>query len=209
MGMMPNPVTGAAGVAFISGKANFSIPNPLVIAHEIGHNLSLQHAPCGPVDGPDPSFPYHDGSVGTWGYDFRDGGALVHASTPDLMSYCGPQWISDYNFTNSLRYRLFNEGVPAATATAATQSLLLWGGIGADTIPVLEPAFVVNAAARTPRLRRRIPGSRTHLRWWPTLLPQLHIARGGRWRRQFQLCLRPAGAIRMGRESGENHPNRP
>ena len=150
MGMMPNPVTGAAGVAFVSGKANFSIPDPFVIAHEIGHNLSLQHAPCGPVDGPDPSFPYHDGSVGTWGYDFRDGGALVHASTPDLMSYCGPQWISDYNFTNALRYRLFDEGVPAAAATAATKSLLLWGGIGADTIPFLEPAFVVTAAPALP-----------------------------------------------------------
>ena len=150
MGMMPNPVTGAAGVAFVSGKANFSIPDPFVIAHEIGHNLSLQHAPCGPVDGPDPSFPYHDGSVGTWGYDFRDGGALVHASTPDLMSYCGPQWISDYNFTNALRYRLFDEGVPAAAATAVTKSLLLWGGIGADTVPVLEPAFVVNAPPALP-----------------------------------------------------------
>ena len=125
------------------------------------------------------------------------------------MSYCGPQWISDYSFTNALRYRLFDEGVPAAAATAATKSLLLWGGIGADTIPFLEPVFVVSAPPALPDSVGEYRASRTHVRWWPTLLAQLHNARGGRWRRQFQLCLRPAGAVRMGRESGENHPHRP
>ena len=47
-----------------------------------------------------------------WGYDFRDGGGLVHPSRPDLMSYCWPQWVGDYHFTNALRYRLVVEGPP-------------------------------------------------------------------------------------------------
>ena len=64
------------------------------------------------------------------------------------MSYCSPLWISDYSFTNALRYRLFDEGPPAAAAVAATtRSLLLWGGVGADSVPFLEPAFLVDAPA--------------------------------------------------------------
>ena len=152
MGMMPEPVTGAAGVAFIASRVSFSIPSPTTIGHEFGHNMSLFHAPCGGARGPDPSYPHPDGSTGAWGYDFRDGGSLVHPSTGrDLMSYCSPRWISDYSFTNALRYRLFDEGPPAAAAVAATtRSLLLWGGVGADSVPFLEPAFLVDAPAALP-----------------------------------------------------------
>ena len=152
MGMMPEPVTGAAGVAFIATRVSFSIPSPTTIGHEFGHNMSLFHAPCGGADSPDPSYPHPDGSTGAWGYDFRDGGSLVHPSIGrDLMSYCSPRWISDYSFTNALRYRLFDEGPPAAAAVAATtRSLLLWGGVGADSVPFLEPAFLVDAPAALP-----------------------------------------------------------
>ena len=152
MGMMPEPVTGAAGAAFIATRVSFSIPSPTTIGHEFGHNMSLFHAPCGGAGSPDPSYPHPDGSTGAWGYDFRDGGSLVHPSTGrDLMSYCSPRWISDYSFTNALRYRLFDEGPPAAAAVAATtRSLLLWGGVGADSVPFLEPAFLVDAPAALP-----------------------------------------------------------
>ena len=152
MGMMPEPVTGVAGVAFIASRVSFSIPSPTTIGHEFGHNMSLFHAPCGGAGDPDPSYPHPDGSTGAWGYDFRDGGSLVHPSTGrDLMSYCSPRWISDYSFTNALRYRLFDEGPPAAAAVAAaTRSLLLWGGVGADSVPFLEPAFLVDAPAALP-----------------------------------------------------------
>ncbi len=43
------------------GKA--SMPE---VAHEVGHNLDLRHAPCGGAGGPDPTFPYPDGSIGMW-----------------------------------------------------------------------------------------------------------------------------------------------
>ena len=114
--------------------------------------MSLYHAPCGEAGGPDPSYPYPDGSIGAWGYDFRDGGSLVHPRTGrDLMSYCNPRWISDYSFSNALRYRLFDEGSPAAAVIAASsKSLLLWGGVAADSVPYLEPIFVVNAPPTLP-----------------------------------------------------------
>ena len=148
MGMMLYP-RGPAGVAKVGMRASAAIPDGPVMAHELGHNMNLIHAPCGTSG--DPSFPYLDGSIGAWGYDFRDGGRLVPVSTPDLMTYCDPRWISDYSFTNALRYRLFDEGSAAGAAVAAsTRSLLLWGGLGADSVPFLEPAFVVEAPAALP-----------------------------------------------------------
>ena len=149
MGMMASPVTGARGVAFQPGRSSFALPRASTIAHELGHNMNLQHAPCGTTG--DASYPYPDGSIGVWGYNFRDGGRLVHPARPDLMSYCfEDQWISDYSFTNALRYRLFDESPPAEAIAASSNSLLLWGGINADSVPFLEPAFVVDAPATLP-----------------------------------------------------------
>ena len=151
MGMMSPPVTGGFSGLANGTRVNFSVPSPGLIAHELGHNMSLAHAPCGGAGGPDPSYPYSDGSIGAWGYHFQDAGKLVRPSTPDLMSYCGPKWISDYHFTNALRFRLHDEGTAAVAAvSASTRSLLLWGGVRADSVPYLEPAFVVDAPAALP-----------------------------------------------------------
>ena len=152
-GMMSPPVTGAGGVARLPGRSSFSQPRQSTLAHELGHNLYLYHAPCGGAGGPDPSFPYSDGSIGAWGYDFRDGGSLVRPVTPDLMSYCGPpDGISDYHFTNALRFRLSDaDSVGLPDRGPPTRSLLLWGGVGADSVPFLEPAFVVGARPELPR----------------------------------------------------------
>ena len=151
LGTMAGPVTGPSGTAFLPGRAGFSIPQPGTIAHELGHNLGLRHAPCGGAGNPDPSFPHPDGSAGAWGYDFARG-ELVGPTTPDLMSYCGPpDGISDYHFANALRYRLFEAraaAVPAVTASA--RSLLLWGGADADAGPFLNPVFVVDAPRTLP-----------------------------------------------------------
>ena len=135
------------GVAILSGKSSFSVFYEPTLAHELGHNLSLRHAPCGGAGGPDPAFPTGDGSTGAWGYDF----ALVPPQTPDLMSYCLPKWISDYHFTKALRFRLGHmENASVSTAAAARRSLLVWGGVNADAVPYLEPAFVVEASAVLP-----------------------------------------------------------
>ena len=154
MGMMDRPVAGAAGVAYRPGRSIFSLPVASTIAHELGHNLSLYHAPCGrpSIFSIDPIYPYADGSIGTWGYDFRDGGSLVHPSTPDLMSYCEPQWISEYHFTKALRFRLSDaDSTGLARMASAAKSLLLWGGVGTEGVPFLEPAVVVGAPPSLPR----------------------------------------------------------
>ena len=151
MGMMAE-FDDAAGVGSIGGRASASVPHQAVIAHELGHNLSLRHTPCGGGPGPDPRYPHPDGSIGAWGYDFPGeydlGSGLVPPETPDLMGYCGPpDWISDYHFARALDYRLADEGAPAAPAE---RSILVWGGVDAEGAPFLEPAFVVDAPPSRP-----------------------------------------------------------
>ena len=139
--------TRPAGVAYLPGKSSFSVLYEPTLAHELGHNMSLKHAPCGGASGQDPAFPTGDGSTGAWGYDF----ALVPPDTPDLMSYCLPKWISDYHSTKALRFRLGDgEGVSGAIAAASRGSLLLWGGVTTDGASFLEPAFVVDAPPELP-----------------------------------------------------------
>ena len=150
MGMMSGSVTGAGGVAYLSGRSNFSRPHSGTVAHELGHNMYLAHAPCGGAVGPDPSFPDPRGAIGAWGYDFRSG-RLVPATRKDHMSYCDPAWTSDFHFSIALRHRLADEGTSAAAhATPTVRSLLLWGGVDTTGTPFLNPAFVADAPPALP-----------------------------------------------------------
>ena len=161
MGIMPEYVIGGqSGVASIGGSYSFSVADSHVIAHELGHNLRLFHAPCGGAGGPDPAFPQPDGSIGDWGYDFRDG-TLVPPNAADLMSYCGhPRWISGYGFTRAMNHRIpfALDATASARATASavaaveapTRTLLLWGGLDAGGAPFLEPAFALDAPPAVP-----------------------------------------------------------
>lgn len=153
MGVM----SGGGGRGYVGWPGSVSGLSAGTIAHELGHNMSLLHAPCGDPPGVELLYPYLNGSVGSWGYDFLLGLA-VSPTRPDLMSYCGPEWVSDYNFNKALRFRETLEperaGGPVATTTSARavadQALLLWGGLGADSVPILEPAFLVRAAPSLP-----------------------------------------------------------
>ena len=152
MGMsFPPPGSPIAGVAYLGGRSSYSSPQSGTIAHELGHNLSLRHAPCQlrGRGGVDFLYPHPGGTTGAWGYDFRTG-RLVSPQSGDLMGFCAPRRISDYHFTNALQYRLVNEGTAAAAVSASTRSLLLWGGMRADSVPYLEPTFVIDAPAALP-----------------------------------------------------------
>ena len=149
MGTMKDP-GGAVGTANTPGFSSFAAPNGRTIAHELGHNMSLFHAPCGGPSGVDSSFPSSNGSTGSWGYDFRSGGAPVSPSHKDLMSFCRPEWISEYGFSRALAYRLEQDSTAADALSA--ESLLLWGGLDEKGDPFLEPAFVVEAPPVLPRM---------------------------------------------------------
>ena len=148
MGMMSGDITGPAGLS--GGVASFAKPDAFVIAHEFGHNFGLPHAPCGGAGGPDAAYPHADGTTGAWGYDFRTG-ELVSPSRFDMMSYCDPNWVGDYNFTKAAHFRLREEGsIEASRVADAAQSLLLWGGADSTGAPHLNPAFVVDAKPALP-----------------------------------------------------------
>ena len=154
VGTIAGEFTGPRGAAGSLGtRVMFMVLGPsigdseYVMAHELGHTMNLGHTRCVGATSQDLSYPYSNGSIGVWGYDFRDGGSLVAPHNRDVMAYCGTgvMWISDYHFTNALRYRLFDEGTPAAAA-----SLLLWGGVDTEGDSYLEPVFIVDAPAALP-----------------------------------------------------------
>lgn len=147
MGILP--ARERVGVAAIPGYFGVAALNENIIAHELGHNMNLGHAPCGDPAGVDPDYPYFDGTTGAWGYDVLSG-SLVSPQTYDLMSYCRPEWISDFHFVKALIYRRTEETpVPAARAASAT-NLLLWGEVNDLAEAVLHPAFVVDAPPALP-----------------------------------------------------------
>jgi len=139
-----------SGRGMLPGRASFSRVRSTTIAHELGHNMDLRHAPCGGAAGPDPAFPTRDGTIGVWGFDSSDS-SLVAPEASDLMSYCGPTWISDFSFSKAFDHRLREEGEATAARADVARTLLLWGRADAGGVPSLEPAFVVDAPPTLPR----------------------------------------------------------
>ena len=147
----PGSRLAAVGVAG-GGYTSASIRNAAVMAHELGHNLSLKHAPCGSPNNVDPWFPHTYGTIGAWGYDFEQR-TLVTPDASDIMSYCRNNrlWISDYFFNKSLNHRFPVDTQMAAAIAGPTRTLLLWGGRDAAGVPYLDPAFVIDAVPSLPR----------------------------------------------------------
>ena len=161
MGIMPGDVETGRTDGGLSGAntgyRTIGTDGRNITAHEFGHTMTLGHAPgCFPGSKDpwtDPAYPYSTGITGVWGYDFRDGGALVRPTRGDVMAFCrgyaAGAWISDYHFVMALRHRLRYD-VERAAPTAPTESLLLWGGMDEAGVPFLEPAFAIEAPPALP-----------------------------------------------------------
>ena len=152
MGTMVESQADWAGTApYGPAWVSFAIPDSVAMAHELGHNMGLLHAPCGPLTNADPAFPQRDGTIGAWGYDFTRG-VLVAPSTTDWMSYCDPVWASEFFYSNIVRYRHDIGSEQSAPSHAASgPSLLIWGGVDREGTLFLDPAFVLDASAALPR----------------------------------------------------------
>jgi hypothetical protein len=96
--------TGIAGFGSQNGTATagmgvgFSETAVNTFVHELGHIYRRPHAPCGGVASPDQSYPYPDAKLGSWGYDLQTRELFDPGTHVDFMSYCSPDWISDYNY---------------------------------------------------------------------------------------------------------------
>lgn len=123
------------------------------LAHEVGHNLNLKHAPCGGALGTDPEFPYTNGGIGAWGYDFRDGSVVSPERRRDIMGYCYDQgWLSDYYFEKVIDHRaqLKAERKRAVAGIGSpSEMLVLWGGSLNGSLRI-EPPFPMTTTARLP-----------------------------------------------------------
>jgi len=154
MGLMTS-FSDVLGVAEdIPSTSSASVTNAGVIAHELGHNLSLHHAPCGGAGGPDPAYPYEGGSIGAWGYDHRGDSLIDKDGAKDLMTYCKPEWwVSDYHFTNAFGHRTAQEMSHGEARGRTGPSLLVWGARSPSGELSMDPALLVEGRSLLPEAR--------------------------------------------------------
>jgi hypothetical protein len=121
-------------------------------AHEIGHTFGRLHAPCGGPANPDPNYPYANASIGNYGIDVYSNMLIspgAPSNTKDLMSYCSPQWVSDYTYVglyNDQRSHGLAEVSPEARLgahVATTQALLVRARLDDPQPAELLPVYSV------------------------------------------------------------------
>ena len=117
-----------AGIGYVPGKAAVSMMFPETIAHEFGHNFSLNHVPCG-VSG-DPYYPHAGGNTNVYGYDALNN-KLKAPNAKDFMSYCNNVWVSDYSYLKTLNYR-------------GDTSKALYQRLDPNMVPKIQPTLIVN-----------------------------------------------------------------
>jgi len=143
--------SGVAGMGYIGWPAAIGwdkLPSGSgVAAHEWGHNWNLRHAPgCG-AGNPDPAFPHADGKIGVWGMDVGAWAMKSPASYYDFMTYCNPDWVSDYFYKKIMDYR---DPAPIVLGSGEPEpSLLVWGRVEGGRV-VLEPAFEIETVPVLP-----------------------------------------------------------
>ena len=167
-GFVPKRTFGLAGIGYRPGNAalGFDIPSqPVVVketmVHEVGHNLSLLHAPCGGPAGADPQYPYANARLGAgtrfiWGYDAESRRFIdpTPADAHDLMSYCTGDWFSDYNYRKMQGHLTPSDPASSAADTTATldtqQELLMVSGQIRDGVLQLHALKPVHGTPRLP-----------------------------------------------------------
>jgi Peptidase M66 len=141
------------GVGYVGYPIAVGNDNIRTIEHELGHNLGQYHAPCPGMPDFDANYPNKDGNLGSWGFDLRSNTLIDPSKQYDLMSYCGPEWVSSYMYD---RVQTFVEKTPStasfnanSSANASGDLLLISGSINAGQVS-LEPIQRISGTASTP-----------------------------------------------------------
>ncbi len=152
--------SGIAGIGYIGHPVavgwDYAQSGPAVMAHELGHNFGREHAPCGTSG--DANYPYAGGRIGTWGYDLANGSLKDPSQFYDLMSYCSPQWISDYTYEGA---QSFLESSPPKPLSLPEEGLLFSGRMGQGEVifhPPLKAAAWPEGEASPYRLKAQAAG---------------------------------------------------
>jgi Peptidase M66 len=167
-GFMPKRSFGLAGIGFRPGNAalGFDMPSePAIVketmVHELGHNLSLAHAPCGGPTGVDAQYPYANARLGAgtrfiWGYDASARRFVDPTPTDahDVMSYCNGDWFSDYNYRKMQGHLTPGDRALSATDGPASldvaQELVMVSGTLRDGVWALAPLKPLHGNPRWP-----------------------------------------------------------
>ncbi|MDQ2767938.1 MAG: hypothetical protein M3Y30_12375 [Gemmatimonadota bacterium] len=133
---------GIAGISYIGANASLGYDGASeveIISHELGHAWGRSHAPCGINGNTDPNYPYPMGNIGVYGMDVS-ATTLYPPTTAEVMSYCHPQWISDYTYTGVYNWRVGHPSAPDFVHAELQPCIIVWGRI-ADGRVMLEPSF--------------------------------------------------------------------
>jgi hypothetical protein len=143
--------SGIAGIGWVGLRASVGLDLTgstdaagRLAAHEIGHNLGRFHAPCGVSGDPRQPFPYSNASIGpdVYGLDIsraRVWSPVAPDTTKDLMSYCQPQWVSDFTYQGLLNnQRIYGASVMQSGAGYLVRAVLT------DDGATLEPVYALD-----------------------------------------------------------------
>ncbi|HLB09474.1 MAG TPA: M12 family metallo-peptidase [Gemmatimonadaceae bacterium] len=136
--------SGIEGISYIGAGASVGYDGSSavdVVAHELGHSWGRSHSPCGVNGGTDPSFPYPSGNIGVYGFDVATK-TLYPPAMADVMSYCHPQWISDYTYKGVYNFRAGHPTAADVVSADLQPCIIVWGHI-ANGVVELEPSFEV------------------------------------------------------------------
>jgi uncharacterized protein YjdB len=140
---LANGIPARTAIGLDEGSGLGAASARLTFVHEMGHTLSLRHAPCGGAAGPDPVFPFTNGATGVYGMDTFNGNAIKSPTFNDLMGYCSPnEWISAYHYRKVMDFRTAN---PSGVARASSV-VMISGSANARGVQ-LDPAFAADAHA--------------------------------------------------------------
>ncbi len=159
---------GVAGVGYIGWPVSLGVRYPAfdhgtryIFNHEVGHNMSLQHAPCN-VSPADPDFPFGDGRIGADGF-FQ--GAILAPSTPDIMGYCSGQTFGTYHWGRAMEYTM----PTVVSAFGGGSALRFWGHATEEGValqsPYLGSDVIQVPSVSGPRVRIEIESRTGHVLW--------------------------------------------
>jgi hypothetical protein len=123
----------------------------ILAGHEIGHNMGRNHAPCGGAGGVDLNYPYGGGSIGQFGYDIGVNALRDPVTYRDMMSYCSPEWVSDYTY-NALYNDQMLKGNWPDQAETTSQQLLIRANLNETGIVEMRPTYHLAASGNTQPL---------------------------------------------------------
>ncbi len=114
--------------------------------HELGHNMGREHAPCGGASGADPQYPVAGARLDVQGWDYVSQRLILPTAAYDVMSYCDPQWVSNFNY---VRVQQFLEARPALQSlqgAVASPYIQLGGRVTGDEVE-LNPISLIETHA--------------------------------------------------------------